>query len=438
MSYCNIQRTDKGINVFVEGTQTPSKLYSNLVNIVESEPDFVSARPTWLANLYDKVTTAQETAVEIYKFITRNEAVKTFMAGSSNIDSNGEPLLTLHEGGYVVTNSDNRQKLVIPARETESITTESAHEKVVRPSKRVKKIVDSLSKRFGIRVKYTTIGDFKGRFVVEGDDRYVELNLAKMTDDTPFHEFSHPLILALHKSNPIIYDKLIAQYGSEEAIVEALGKESLYTYSARQLTHYLRSILARVFPSLQFNPNLESLTIKSTLRDLADIVSFANKVEIPFDLGGDMTLYQRDTEEVKNILNSQKVNDTDYISLLGNLSSKLEEKDTDEEHYYLDNAPIKRLTQWVSSTFSKAQLTPEQRADAIFKRQNKDIATDKIYLENGKLHYTYEEAIVYFKAIRLLIAERGRLKHSYIELLMEKDVTKAKRLEEDIWKRAKA
>jgi len=69
-------------------------------------------------------------------------------------------------------------------------------------------ILGRLKIRFGIDYKYVDDpkANWKGRF----GKGIVEINMAKVTADTPFHEYLHPVVALLSKQNPKFYQSLVS------------------------------------------------------------------------------------------------------------------------------------------------------------------------------------------------------------------------------------
>lgn len=358
MAHCNIERTPEGIKVFVEGTKTPSLLYNKILKLVKEEPDFVQARSYWFQDLKDSgedLSNPENVAALIYGYNTKSEDAKAFMTGSQYVDVNGEPRIGIKDGKAVMYDSKMRTRTVIPMRkEVEEIpvsqvvnTPDKAptREEEIKPSRMTRLLADSLSKRFGIEVRYTVLGDFKGRFRVKlGGIKYVEINLTNMGADTLFHEFGHPLVLALKEANPSLYNNLMKEYATEEDLVEALGKEAINETWMEKLVIFLRDVLSSAFPSLKFNPNLDSLTYRSTLKDLANVLKYADSVTVPESLEeGD---YYQAVSDLKNILNSKKVSDEKYEELFQRLDREITPPDDNdpESKYMIGTTPFERLT----------------------------------------------------------------------------------------------
>lgn len=80
--------------------------------------------------------------------------------------------------------------------------------------------LDRLSSRTGIVFEYDPTISQKGYYDVKQDKVFI--NPDKVTLDTPFHEFAHPFILALRKSNKPLYNALIEEASSDVNTMEAI------------------------------------------------------------------------------------------------------------------------------------------------------------------------------------------------------------------------
>ena len=147
-------------------------------------------------------------------------------------------------------------------------------------------------------VDYPTV-DYRGKFNAKTNT--IIINLAKVTADTPFHEFSHPLFNSLLIHNPKLFNKLWADLEATEegqaiiadkkktysgvqlqleALSEALGRESEGKFQAKSrisqvIQRFLDWVMEKLFGYKWFNvPEVASLNRKNlTMGYLSDILA---------------------------------------------------------------------------------------------------------------------------------------------------------------------
>lgn len=179
----------------------------------------------------------------------------------------------------------------------ESYTTkyQKTNEDTTKPAFKVKLLLDKLSARFNVpyRTIYDANSDTKGYYDTDGT---VVINLAKVTGDTPFHEFAHPFILVLEQQNPALYQALANELQTtkdgiqtlatvtrlypelnnaqrtHEAIVQYIGKLAEQRYSKPaspfvRFFNWLKSIFKKI------NIRMDELSIDTKLSDIAELMT---------------------------------------------------------------------------------------------------------------------------------------------------------------------
>ena len=167
----------------------------------------------------------------------------------------------------------------------------------------LKKITSKLSKRFGIKVEYEDNPNLPWSGMFKNGKVYI--NLAKASLDTPYHEFTHPFIAIIKKTNPSLYASLVEEvkktelyervkesrkdlsYTSviEESIVEAIGLYSSELYQddfepsfislLKEFLQFISELLKELLRSPLVNPT--TLSPNMTLKELAALVANTNE-----------------------------------------------------------------------------------------------------------------------------------------------------------------
>jgi hypothetical protein len=153
-------------------------------------------------------------------------------------------------------------------------------------------LLDNLKSKFGIDYKWVKGEGFYGRLV----DGVVEINENNFTDETPFHEYLHVILLSLQKDNPALYDTLInspevdqlaqqlartqeyKDYPNEEALVRILSQEysSLKASTIfKNFIQWLKNIFNKLF---NIKPiNIDILGLDMNIRTLNALLTDNNK-----------------------------------------------------------------------------------------------------------------------------------------------------------------
>ena len=203
---------------------------------------------------------------------------------------------------------------IFKLKENNTKALEQRTSKEQRVSEEVLKgILDKLSKRFGI--SYTTINDASQPWTGKFSRGKVTINLANAKLDTPFHEFAHPFISVIKKTNPELYFNLVKEIGDtnilegvrtrypdlssaaqiEEAIVEAIGLYASKTFDPEtnttlwslieELLNFITELLRQLLRSPYISPS--ALNVNLTLKELGAIVGNLdtdNKIDLTSEL----------------------------------------------------------------------------------------------------------------------------------------------------------
>lgn len=223
------------------------------------------------------------------------------------------------------------------------------------------KAIERLSKVFGVKVKYVHLPDvnWSGRY----QHGTVELNMAKLQSDTPFHEFAHPFVEAIRIKNKALYDSLVAEIMKEgtilakviklypelddagridEAITTAIGMygaeianmpKTLVEKVKEFLREMIRYISSLFTPGTIFLP--EELNPNTTLKDLGAIMAKNTQVFALGELTDEQAKYQKQQASKLTI-------DQDHIGAImnGTKTSSLREPDPDIEYKIGDSLAV--------------------------------------------------------------------------------------------------
>ena len=198
-------------------------------------------------------------------------------------------------------------------------------------SKRVnRRILRRLSAKFGVAYKVINDPELKARGYYDSKANVVIINEAYATADTAFHEFAHPFVSAIKKSNPTLYANLIAEVNnseegrkvleevalkypelsktkqSEEAMVQMLGMLAADKVSSPSLKTALKELWDAIVTTLKSIFQKGSDRIPSDLSPSASLGDIANmlvdKSTIDLDRRNDVKARQI-LRKLKNVLN---------------------------------------------------------------------------------------------------------------------------------------
>lgn len=177
----------------------------------------------------------------------------------------------------------------------------------------VEKTVSALSEKFSI--PYKIINDVNEKYSGKFEDGRVYINLAKVTPETPWHEFAHPFIEQVRDDNIVLYENLKKEiadttYGQEvlkevqkhypelsleeqfeEAIVETIarlvtGKIDLETMAENKslfekILTYVNKIKSLVSKMLGVNSiNVADLNNNFTLKHIAEVMQHSGRINL--------------------------------------------------------------------------------------------------------------------------------------------------------------
>jgi hypothetical protein len=172
--------------------------------------------------------------------------------------------------------------------------------------------------------QFTNRNDIKG-FYKAGIVYLVE---GKFTSDTVFHEFAHPIVKALAKENPEIFNELYSQIPAEfissveqksndlyditsPEFKEEVMVQSLTEINANEPMSWLGKILFQIKQFLRgkFGKkiNLKELSGKTTLKDFVDMINYGKEFELDMNYltEDDFIYFEQDFNQLEAILNNE-------------------------------------------------------------------------------------------------------------------------------------
>jgi len=294
-----------------------------------------------------------------------------------------------------------------------------------------------LRNKFGINYKIINDPEQKWAGAYNEKTGEVIINEAYAGASTPFHEFSHPFIRAIKKTNPVLYKKLVRELETseegkeilkyvqeaypelkksaqiEEAMVELLGREAAGTLKEKtlrelvvdllkQIATYLKSMFgnrANVIPS-ELDPN-------TTLGDLADMLTDTRSISTDVDTDTRVKrIMSRGKAKIQNALNKAYTvanyakmlsprnksirNKMEAAGFLLNDSMIIMEKDSMIDDIFDPVAvrvPVAMKDNWMSEV---KKTYPEARV--VSKEETGIVSYDRymVYLGNGDLVSVYK------------------------------------------------
>lgn len=316
---------------------------------------------------------------------------------------------------------------------------------VASPTSKMISVLEDLSERFGIPYELTNDPDDKRKGWYENIDgkKMVVINTAHATDDTPFHEFTHPVVRLIKTLNPPLFEQLSAKTQAtnhiadpEESLTEALGRELGSRSLFQRIIDYLKTLF---FKAYNLTPDrLSQLTPYTTLKELT------NLLQAKVDVSSENTLISANQllNQVKNAIEGKfkdsvdKVT-TDQIAELVKQSTTL--TTNDESNHYFDESGNKvgtRMTYFVGDreggVFSvryKGKVLLSDREIAIRKFAEAGLRPDqKITLESGRLILSLDEYAEYISIKRTENRIIGKAQHAYLAHLSEESEERSKML----------
>jgi len=318
---------------------------------------------------------------------------------------------------------------------------------------KMQNLLETLSSKSGI--PFQVINDktqkFKGRYIFDGDERIVLINLAYADLSTPLHEYYHPIVRLLHTKNEKLFDSILQEArqvavddrtDSEELVTEYLAKlasrpTSTFTRFMSWLTSFLRRTLGITKPIDKLNSigdllkftedslsaGLEEYTLSKADSDLMQILN-------------NMTSSERTNFRVK-----KDESGLDYVDALAKLAVEQNVTTDDTSQYYKDASGTDvavRLTQFIGDRdlgeFSvkykdKRYSFAEYAARETFKRQGYDTkdlpvdeVTDTVIFEGNPL--TLKQLIDKIETVFAQQRIYGKMVHAFIQYKLERDPQK--------------
>jgi hypothetical protein len=358
------------------------------------------------------------------------------------IDQNGEPLAT-----YVMNPKEKQQFTRIEvAPETKGMTPVAMAER--------------LSKKLNIPF------DFDGNLNKLGTVRngMVIINPNSLAIDTVFHEFSHPFVEAIRKTNPSLYKNLSQRAGNftyngqllsdfvkqtypdlkegsdeyiSELITTAIGLEGATAGSINdgndrtKFTEWMKTVFRKIAeylnalindPSRIIKP--EELDLRMTIADLADLMRLENQIDV--GLTPDFT-----ADQAASATQAQTWGSRATIDYFEAEQSKIKLEESGDISYYTNGSidPITntlrkftRLTEYTYANFANTQnkdsFDPEKWLDTqtakVFRDAGADLA-DKIPYGAFPNPLSYDEIKAEIKKGYEESRYRGKILHKMIE-----------------------
>ena len=172
-------------------------------------------------------------------------------------------------------------------------------------------LLDNLKFKFGIDYEWVSNAPFKARL----HNGVVQINQDLFSDDDPFHEYLHAIILALKEENPELYNKLVnlpqvqqlaiqlsqdqiySEYPEEEALVRLLSQPYMeFTYKDLffEFLKWLRNLFSKVF---KIKGNI--ITLNTNISNLSSILLDNNKYLLNTNYFKDKTRYSNRLSDFK-------------------------------------------------------------------------------------------------------------------------------------------
>jgi hypothetical protein len=172
--------------------------------------------------------------------------------------------------------------------------------------------------------KFTNRNDIKG-FYKAGVVYLIE---GKFTSDTVFHEFAHPIVKALAKENPEIFNDLYSQIPAEFISMVEKKSEDLYDIT---LSEFKEEVMVQSLTQVNVNEpvswlgrilyqikqflrgkfgkkiNLKELSGKTTLKDFVDMINYGKEFELDMNYltEDDFIYFEQDFNQLQSILNDE-------------------------------------------------------------------------------------------------------------------------------------
>lgn len=294
---------------------------------------------------------------------------------------------------------------------------------------------------------YIVINDknqrFKGKYVNHEGHKYVIINTAYATADTPFHEYFHPFVRLLTTENPELFNKISEEASfikgdREEAVTEYLGKIAASTYRNslfQRFVDFISSVISKYLNiKFKYSPS-------DTVKDIVNKLLTEG-----YDVSSEQTLSEAfqllDAIDSKtNAFSAEDGRDKALLKQIKNDGSFLTTSDS-SDYYEGKNKKYRRLTNFTYSKLNGAFtfIFPNRKSrDANIK------ATEYFKAKKAPLDSTvefdgnqvkFDDLVSHYERLEKAPILRGKLTHSFIESLI-KEGDESKKAREDALNYAK-
>lgn len=188
-------------------------------------------------------------------------------------------------------------------------------------------LLENLKFKFGVDYEWVSNAPFKARL----HNGIVQINQDLFSDDDPFHEYLHAIILTIQKDNPQLYEQLIAlpqvqqlaarlssdknyfEYPEEEALVRLLStgfEEFGYRNLFNEFLKWIRNLFLRLF-----NIKGDIITLDNNISNISNMLLDNNRYLLKTNYFKDKIRYNKikdfkefDDEMAKKTLSSEQEN----------------------------------------------------------------------------------------------------------------------------------
>lgn len=321
-------------------------------------------------------------------------------------------------------------------------------------------LAERLSEKMGIPLEMDAKLDRLGAI----RDGKVIVNPINLTHETVFHEFSHPFVDAIQRTNKALYDNLVSRaknftYQSKsiydfvaekypnlvkdsdefnaEVITTAIGLEAsqagvVNEGDRKKFTQWLKTVIQKItdyINSLLDDPSqhikAEDLDINMTIKDLADLMKIGNKIEL------DPLAIQEVKAAQTATMVSPGYGSKVTIDFFEGNQNKIKLVEDGDISYYTDGSidPITntlrrftRLTEFTHANFAntedKEPFDPNKYLDKqtakVFREAGADL-TDKISYGQSETPLSYDEVKAAIKKSFEESRIKGKIFHKMIE-----------------------
>ena len=369
------------------------------------------------AQVVDIVEEEREISVkEKGKWVKKDEKVKVFKLSTPapmRPENKTEFQLATNEESRAVTRTDKARNMVIS-------------------------MADQLAEKFGFTVEYYDDPSIPWKGFIDGN--VVSINLAKATLDTPIHEFLHPFVKALKKSNPELYQELVAEINATEEGREVLREvKAAYAAYSETKDRLPEDFIEEAIVTLAGRKHAKAIEKGSLWDRFLDWVrrQISNLMGRPEDKGqiaklGTLLMQQESlspSEGLEFSLSSDALaamseearkKYTQIKDLVSRQGLEVDKNSLDSNYTTASGKRLARATEWSKETFSSipdAQARAERSAEAYFRNEGKSPETGTVFLE-GVGNLTFNELVAY----RLRDFEVAAAYGNYVHLIFEKQM----------------